>query len=122
VNLKNVSIHSVVSLLQVMRVAGINASVPVREEESTVVNVREINIILTDVLAVNNNFVGITIWIFNDATIGTCLFKITDLNLFSLINHVFNENLVIVMLKSAVGGWVCGRTRACGRQLLVSCQ
>jgi len=33
-----------------------------------------------------------------------------------VFNQVFNENLVIVMLKSAAGG------RACGRQLLVSGQ
>ena len=36
--------------------------------------------------------------------------------LYSIFNQVFNENWVIVMLKSAAGG------RACGRQLLVSAQ
>jgi len=41
-----------------------------------------------------------------------------------LFNQVVNENLVIVMLKSAVGGRAGGRAdlRACGRQLLVSGQ
>jgi len=34
-----------------------------------------------------------------------------------VFNQVFNENLVILMLKSVAGG-----VRACGRQLLVSAQ
>jgi len=29
--------------------------------------------------------------------------------LLAIFNQVFNENLVIVMLKSAAGGWACGR-------------
>ena len=40
--------------------------------------------------------------------------------MYTLINQVFNENQVIVMLKSAAGGRACGR--AGGRQLLVSAQ
>jgi len=46
-----------------------------------------------------------------------CVFFMPDnLILFRVFNQVFNENLVIVMLKSAAGGW------AGGHQLLVSAQ
>ena len=38
-----------------------------------------------------------------------CFCNVCHTSCENFINLVFNENRVIVMLKSAVGGWACGR-------------